>query len=98
MGLEHKEYEAYVAGLNPKWLKEENDEFSSLFSTAFEKDQNRLEIVFFDGMMAESLDDYYESGMMVWDNPRYFLKNIDGISENKIRKYEKNKIDMKVDS
>lgn len=86
MKIEQQEYEAYMVDWNIENLRENK----SLLYTAF------------DFFIGNSVYSYYrqkseETGIKIeaeYKNPEYFLKNVDGISEEKIKEYkEKHSLD-----
>lgn len=83
MPIEQEEYEAYVAGLNIDDLKNDSKQtISDLFGSPVA------------GIYC-SINHWYretskETGSNIeplWDNAEYFLKNIDGINDEQIKKY-----------
>lgn len=80
MPIEGQEYEAYVANWNIDYLRENKE---------------ALEIVFSFGV-GGSVGNWYkgeseEKGEEIipkWDNPEYFLKNVDGINQKDIDNYK----------
>lgn len=87
MGIEVREYEAHISGWNLTLLRENIEDLPKLFWNS----------------VGGSVDFWYqkksdELGYEVvpeWNNPEYFLINIDGVSEKEIQDYKtKHQIDM----
>jgi hypothetical protein len=89
MPVEIQEYEAYVAGWNIDYLRENPEKVSDIFG------------FFVMGSVKhwyqETSENIHETLEPVWDSPEYFLINVDGVSQEQIDKYEKNlKLDGEV--
>ncbi len=86
MPIELKEYEAYVADLNPDFIKSNSGE---------------IEFLIFDFFVAGSVNAWYKQlnekakersypeVRPVWEDPEFFLKNIDNINQDDIDNYKR---------
>ena len=82
MEIEQQEYEAYVANWNMDYLKRNPDAIITVFDFA----------------VGGSVNNWYREENRTkedkikpkWTDPEYFLKNVDGISQEKIENYKKN--------
>ena len=86
MPIELTEYEAYVASWNIDYLRDHQENLKTVFNVGLTYS------VFADyGDKSEKAGRKIEP---VWDNPEYFLKNVDGVGEGAVQKY---KIEHQID-
>lgn len=79
MPIEIMEYEAYVANWDIDYLRS-NDAVAMIFGYNVGGSVNQW--------YRERNEKFNENITPVWKNPEYFLKNIDGVSEEAIQKYK----------
>lgn len=84
MPIEQREYEAYLAGANPGWIRNKRE---------------NVDPVIFGFMIQNSVDHWYKSMnerreegepeiKPVWDSPEYFLSNVDHVDPTQIEAYK----------